>query len=105
MKQSQSFMFVFCCCISVVAFAQKKIPQEELALHNKPNDCWIAIEGSVYNVTPALKDHLRYDDYALDPWCGKEATQAWKTKDGRKKEHSRKANLMLKKLLIGTLTH
>jgi cytochrome b involved in lipid metabolism len=103
MKHFFRLAIVLLGCSSMNGFALPKFTQKDLALHDKPTDCWMAIEGSVYNVTPVINDHLRSYEYALDPWCGKEATQAWKTKSDRKKPHSRKANLMLKNLLIGTL--
>ncbi|UJR26276.1 hypothetical protein I4U23_007616 [Adineta vaga] len=33
------------------------VTEEELAKHNKKTDCWIAIAGSVYNITPYLDYH------------------------------------------------
>ena len=35
----------------------RKITPEELALHNKEDDCWLALFGKVYNVTPYMKFH------------------------------------------------
>ena len=103
MKQFKHFVIFISSCFSVLAFGETKIAPKDLALHNKPTDCWMAIDGFVYNVTPTLEDHFRRYEYALDSWCGKEATQAWKTKDSGKKPHSRKANLMLKNLMVGVL--
>lgn len=34
-----------------------KVTMEEVAKHNKPDDCWIVIEGRVMDVTSYLKDH------------------------------------------------
>ena len=33
------------------------ITKAELEKHNKPNDCWVVLEGDVYNVTPYLNRH------------------------------------------------
>jgi cytochrome b involved in lipid metabolism len=76
--------------------------RDAVSTHNVKADCWIIIDGSVYDITSALKDHLRYK-YELNPWCGKEATEAWETKDGKGKAHSRKAQLMLKNLQKGRI--
>jgi cytochrome b involved in lipid metabolism len=86
------------------AFADNEqvFTREAVSTHNVKTDCWIIIDGVVYDITPAMKDHLRYK-YELDPWCGKEATQAWETKDGKGKAHSRKAQLMLKNLQKGRI--
>jgi len=35
------------------------------------------------------------------PWCGKDASQAWKMKDARNKSHSRKAKIMLNEYKVG----
>uniref|UniRef100_A0A4W3KCW0 cytochrome-b5 reductase n=1 Tax=Callorhinchus milii TaxID=7868 RepID=A0A4W3KCW0_CALMI len=34
-----------------------EVPEEELAKHNKKDDCWICIRGMVYNLTPYLEYH------------------------------------------------
>ncbi|EAX93542.1 Cytochrome b5-like Heme/Steroid binding domain containing protein [Trichomonas vaginalis G3] len=42
---------------------QKQLPwigditPEELAKHNKPEDCWCSFKGDVYNMTPYLSMH------------------------------------------------
>lgn len=89
---------------STSAFAEDEpvFTREAVSTHSMKTDCWIIIDGAVYDITAALKDHLRYK-YELDPWCGKEATQAWETKDGKGKAHSRKAQLMLKNLRKGKI--
>ena len=35
----------------------KRFTPSELAIHNTPEDCWMAIQGRVYNVTPYLAYH------------------------------------------------
>ena len=35
----------------------RNVTLEELAKHNKKNDCWLAIYDKVYNVTPYMKFH------------------------------------------------
>jgi cytochrome b involved in lipid metabolism len=87
---------------SLQAEQEKEFTREEVSKHNVKTDCWIIIDQSVYDITSALKDHLRYK-YELDPWCGKESTQAWETKDGKNKAHSRKAQLMLNGLRKGRI--
>ncbi len=48
-----------------------------------------------------LPDHPSEPELIL-PWCGKEATQAWRTK-GKGHPHSPRANQLLEKYRIGTL--
>ena len=77
------------------------ISVEELARHSTPEDCWMAIRGSVYDLTKYLPDHPSRPD-VIEPWCGKEATQAYDTKTkGRK--HSDAADAMLPSYRIGSL--
>ena len=78
----------------------RAISAEELAKHARPDDCWMAIRGSVYDVTKYLPDHPSRPEI-IEPWCGKEATQAYETKTkGRK--HSEAADKMLPAYRIGT---
>ena len=75
------------------------ISAEELAKHARPDDCWMAIRGGVYDITKYLPDHPSRPG-VVEPWCGKEATQAYETKTkGRK--HSEAADKMLPTYRIG----
>lgn len=73
----------------------------EVAGHVREDDCWMAIEGQVYNVTAYLPDHPSEPEFVL-PWCGKEATQAWQTKS-KGRPHSSRAGQLLAKYRIGKL--
>jgi cytochrome b involved in lipid metabolism len=86
----------------VRAEQEAEFTRDEVSKHASKNDCWIIVDNVVYDITAAVQDHLRYK-YELDPWCGKESTQAWETKDGKNKAHSRKAQLMLKELRKGKI--
>ena len=78
------------------------ISAEELAKHARPDDCWMAIRGSVYDVTKYLPDHPSRPEI-IEPWCGLEATQAYETKaKGRK--HSEAADGMLPTYRIGAFS-
>ena len=46
---------------------------EEVAKHNKKNDCWVAINGQVLDVTKFLKDHPG-GELAILTFAGKDAT-------------------------------
>ncbi|MDD2914869.1 MAG: cytochrome b5 domain-containing protein [Gallionella sp.] len=85
----------------VVEPAAKGYLLAEVAGHAKQDDCWMAIEGSVYDFTTYLPDHPSAPELIL-PWCGKEATQAWQTKN-KGRAHSSRANQLLEKYRIGTL--
>jgi len=51
-----------------------EVSKEELAKHNKADDCWIAIKDHVYNVTDFLSDHPG-GKKAILMYAGKDATQ------------------------------
>jgi cytochrome b involved in lipid metabolism len=79
--------------------AERDVTAAELAKHATPDNCWMAIRGSVYDLSPYLPDHPSRPSI-IEPWCGKEATEAYDTKTkGRK--HSSEADAMLPKYRIG----
>lgn len=72
----------------------------ELSQHATPEDCWMAIRGSIYDLSSYLPEHPSRPSIVL-PWCGKEATEAYETKmKGR--QHSNSANELLEKYRLGT---
>lgn len=82
---------------------EKKISLQELAKHSTANDCWIEINGKIYDVTEYLGKHKSAHDYDYTKWCGKGASKAWADKDGQSRGHNRKAHLILKRYLIGEI--
>ncbi len=74
----------------------------EVAVHNKPSDCWIIIENKVYDVARFLDLHPGGSDLII-PYCGKDATTAFNTQGGRRSSHSQRAINMLQQYLLGDL--
>lgn len=70
---------------------------EKVAKHNNRNDCWIVIDGNVYNVTDWISKHPGGVQPILN-YCGKDATQAFKGKP-----HSAKAEQIKERYYIGKL--
>eukprot|EP00741_Cyanophora_paradoxa_P017725 tig00000203_g17119.t1 len=68
---------------------------EELKKHRTKNDCWLAINGKVYDVTPFMDEHPGGPEVMLDS-TGRDATQ-----DFDDVGHSDEARKMLEKYLIG----
>lgn len=89
---------------SVVVTTDRIIFPAELAMHKQPEDCWMAIRGSVYDLSAYLPEHPSRLD-VVHPWCGKEATAAYETKSrGRPgRPHSTYADELLVKYRIGSL--
>ncbi len=86
----------------------KKYSLEEVIKHNTKEDCWMVINGEVYNVTSFISLHPGGSAILLG--CGKDASDLFtkrKTADGEKigsgKPHSPKAQDLLDKYHIGQL--
>ena len=77
------------------------ITPAELARHNRETDCWMAIAGSVYDLSTYLPEHPSPPEIVL-PWCGREATEAYLTKM-RGRPHSTRADALLAQFRIGRL--
>ncbi|AKM81612.1 MAG: Cytochrome b5 [Candidatus Pacebacteria bacterium GW2011_GWF2_38_9] len=75
---------------------------EEIAMHASSTDCWMAIDGVVYNVSAYLSEHDR--EFDIRPWCGSDASEDYNTEAGRGKDHSPKADELLVNYKIGTLS-
>ncbi|KCV70453.1 hypothetical protein H696_02795 [Fonticula alba] len=69
--------------------------REEIAMHNSADDCWIIIEGRVYDVTAFLNDHPGGARIILRH-AGRDATEAFLDIG-----HSARAQVLLRKFLIG----
>ena len=55
---------------------QRLIPIEEIARHNTKDDCWVILDGRVYDFTPFLTDHPG-GDWAIAAWAGQNATDVF----------------------------
>lgn len=75
------------------------ITAEQLKAHNKPNDCWIAIEKKVYNVTKFLKKHPGGYEVLFQN-AGQDATISFATAHNMNQQTVTKE---LKKMLVGVL--
>ncbi|MED6194935.1 hypothetical protein PIB30_033251 [Stylosanthes scabra] len=75
--------------------SSKVVTFEDVANHNHKNDCWLIINGKVYDVTPFLDDHPGGDEVLLTS-TGKDATI-----DFEDVGHSDSAVEMMQKYLVG----
>lgn len=85
----------------VAAPSTKAYSLQDVARHATPGDCWMAIHGNVYDLTTYLPDHPSRPSI-IEPWCGKEATDAYATKT-KGRAHSEAADKQLETYLIGTV--
>ena len=74
---------------------------DEIAKHDSLSDCWMAIEGEVYDFTDYIGEHPA-PPAVLEPWCGREATEGMRTK-GIGRDHSPAAWAMMETYRIGQL--
>jgi len=75
----------------------------EIIKHNNSLDCWLIINNKVYNVTNFLFVHPGGASTMI-PYCGKDATVAFNTKDlSNPKPHSQNAQQLLSSYYIGNL--
>lgn len=57
-------------------FSKKVVSQEELTIHNKEDDAWMAIDDKVYDVTKYINEHPGGKE-AILRYIGKDATKAF----------------------------
>ena len=86
---------------AVAAPADKRYSLQDVAKHTSPGDCWMSINGQVYDFTAYLPGHPA-DPAVIQPWCGKDASEAYRTKT-RGRPHSPYADTLLPKYRIGEL--
>jgi len=78
----------------------KTFSLEDIAIHNKQGDCWMAISNKVYDIS-LFSEHP--GGKIILEACGKEATEMFNTKGGIGKIHSEIAKALLSKFYIGDL--
>lgn len=81
--------------------ADKELTLAEVARHGKPADCWMAINGQVYDFSAYLPQHPA-DPALMLAWCGKEASEAYRTKT-KGRPHSPYADQLLPRYRVGRL--
>eukprot|EP00347_Sterkiella_histriomuscorum_P000640 403375067 len=77
----------------------RNISKDEVSAHAKDGDCWVIIEGKVYDVSVYMAKHPGGADILLENSNGKDASQAYEDAD-----HTRRARELVKKYYIGELT-
>lgn len=74
----------------------------EVARHASPSDCWMVIDGVVYDFTAYLPKHPA-DPALIRKYCGRDASEAFRTKDAGR-PHSPYAQQLLPTYRKGVLT-
>lgn len=73
----------------------------QVAEHASASDCWMAVEGKVYDVSTYVPQHPAPLS-VITPWCGKDAVEGMRTK-GYGRDHSPAGWTLLEQFLIGNL--
>ena len=80
----------------------KTYSAEELALHNTEQDCWLLIDGKIYDVTEFIPSHP--GGQAILQGCGKDATTFFESRPmGSGTPHSEQARIRRENYYIGDL--
>lgn len=85
----------------IIPPAERALSLAEVAAHAVPEDCWMAIDGQVYDLSAYLPEHPSRPA-VINPWCGREASEAYRTK-GKGRRHSAEADQLLATFRIGRL--
>lgn len=72
----------------------------EVEKHNMKGDCWMVVEGKIYDIS-IHPEHPGGN--VIFEGCGKDASELFKTKAGKGKEHSGDAQQQLVEFYIGDL--
>jgi cytochrome b involved in lipid metabolism len=83
---------------------EQSITMDEIAKHNTKEDCWFAINETVYDVTKYIADGKHPGKEAIIQGCGKDATELFNTRPmGSGTTHSSKARSFLPSFIIGKI--
>jgi cytochrome b involved in lipid metabolism len=74
---------------------------QEVAKHNNANDCWMIINGGVYDLTNFLYLHSGGSQFILQ-YCGQDGSVGFNTKDGMG-QHSQRDMAILSQFYLGDL--
>jgi len=75
----------------------RKITVAELKKHQQEEDCWLVIDGKVYDVSEFTEEHPGGEQLIMDMW-GKDATEGFNSV-----VHSDAATEILEELYLGDL--
>ena len=81
----------------------KTYGMEEISKHAVGEDCWLLIDGKVYDVTEFIASGRHPGGEAILAGCGIDATELFGTKAGSGNTHSENARKMLENYYIGDL--
>ena len=87
-----------------IQFSPKKITLNKVALHATATDCWMAINGNVYDATAYIASREHPGGAEILKGCGTDATSLYDARPADGKPHSANAREELQQYYIGTLS-
>ncbi len=84
---------------TVTQAAIENVSDSVLKKHSTKDDCWVIVDGKVYDVTKIIPVH-KGGEMAITNWCGKDASEAFNKRSG-KGSHPSSAMEILTKTLMG----
>lgn len=81
----------------------EKYTLEEVASHSSKEDCWLVLDGKIYDVTPYVQSGFHPGKEAILMGCGKDATSLFNNRPNGSGSHSERARKMLSKYYKGEL--
>lgn len=87
----------------VDAQADSGISMADVATHNSRTDCWMVIEGNVYDVTGYIASHP--GGAQILQGCGTDATELFNDRPGPSGAHSSSARSIMAQFEIGALAN
>lgn len=76
---------------------------DEIAKHSSREDCWMAVEGKVYDVTGYIASGMHKGKDAILMGCGKDATEIYNNRPNGSGAHSKLAREVMSKFAIGVV--
>lgn len=94
--------------VGAYTFISKKAPTtpytlEEISKHSSREDCWMAVEGKVYDVTKYIASGMHKGKDAILMGCGKDATSIYNNRPNGSGAHSKLAREVMSKFAIGVV--
>ncbi|MBU0648754.1 cytochrome b5 domain-containing protein [Patescibacteria group bacterium] len=77
---------------------------EQVAEHAALDDCWIALDGTVYDITEFAPGYAGGQE-AITRWCGQDASEGFSTKNFSSQPHAAASKLKLDPYFIGSLAN
>lgn len=81
--------------------ASEELTLDTVAEHGSEDDCWLVVEGTVYDVTEYITSHP--GGSAILQGCGTDATEMFNSRPGSGTSHSETARAMLPDYEVGPL--